>query len=120
MTQAGWIEDTRRELRKYTDRKIVVHQKRDDIPLKALFRKTWAVVSYRSMSSLEAIMNGIPAISTGKSAVSGLCTPIEKIEKPFYPDDLQRMNVAGVLADNQWTFEEMQNGKCWRDLHAGL
>lgn len=117
MTQEGWIRDTTAELKKHTDRKILVHHKRDDIPLRAMFRKAWAIVGFKSMSSLEAIMNGIPAVSTGECAVSSLCTALERIEKPFYPDDDQRMKVAGVLADNQWTLEEMKNGKCWRDLN---
>lgn len=117
MTQNGWIEDTRQELRKYTDRRIIVHHKRDNLPLSFMLRKAWAVVGFKSMSALEAIMHGVPAVSTGECAVSSLCTKLENIEKPYYPDDCHRMKVAGVLADNQWTLAEMASGKCWRDLH---
>jgi hypothetical protein len=118
MTQAGWIEDTTREIRKYTDRKIVIHYKRDERTLKSFFLKAWMVVGYRSMSALEAVMNGIPAVSTGECAVSDLCTKIENIEKPFYPSGEQRMDLAGVLADNQWTLGEIANGDCWRKLQG--
>lgn len=116
MTRECWIESTSEKLKKYTDRKIIVHGKRDDTPLAALLPKAWAVVGFTSMSSLEAMMNGVPAVSTALCAVSGLCTQIEDIERPHYPDN--RMEVAGVLADNQWTLDEMRNGACWRALNG--
>lgn len=116
MTYADWIDETVGQLRQHTDRKIIIHGKRDARPLVEFLKDAWAVVGFTSMSGLEALMHGIPAITTKGCAISSLCTRIENIEKPFYPDN--RMEVAGVLADNQWTLDEMRSGECWRALNG--
>lgn len=110
MTQQGWIDSCKEQIKTYTDRPIVIHHKRDKKPLRLLLKKAWIVVSHSSNSGLEAIMNGIPTITTAHSHVSDMSTKgFEFIEKPYYPDN--RLEWAAVLADNQFTLEEIREGK---------
>jgi hypothetical protein len=117
MTQQNWIDDVKEELRLYTDRPIAVHHKRDTRPLLSLLRDTHCVISHSSNSAVEAIMNGVPAINTAPSAAVLMCRrKLCDVENLLYPEN--RLEWAGVLADNQWTLEEISNGDCWRKLQG--
>ena len=107
-----------RRIQLYSDRPIVVRTKRSDSRFLEDLRGAWAVVTHSSMSALEALMRGIPAFMTSDSALASLTMrdPIN-IERPFYPCEQQRMQVAAVLAGQQWTLTEIANNKAWRELH---
>jgi hypothetical protein len=110
MDRKAWINKVKYRIRKHTDRRIIVKQKHDPKPLKAYLKNAWMVVSHTSNSALEAIMEGVPAISTGLCHASPLCTDgFANIENPYYPEN--RMEFAGVLADNQFTLEEIRKGR---------
>lgn len=111
-TQKDWLDSTIEELRKYTDRPIIMKQKTDSKKLEHYFPQTWAVVVYTSNSAVDAAMAGIPAFATEQCA--GLLVgskDLSLIENPPMPDDRER--VAAVLANNQWTLEELRRGDCW-------
>jgi hypothetical protein len=116
-SQQEWIDNTTAEIRKYSDRKIKIHYKKDPKPLSELLRLGWACVVHSSNSAVEALMQGVPVVCTAHCHASLLSTPMERIEKPFYPDDAERMRFAGVLADNQWSLDEIRAGDCWKALH---
>lgn len=107
-----WLASTAKRLKMHTDRPIVVRPKDTRTPLLQDFKDAWAVVCCTSNAAVEALMEGIPVITTGQCAASrmGLSDPA-LVEYPFYPDD--RMEWAGVLAANQWTLDEIRNGDCW-------
>lgn len=116
-TQIEWITNTVKELKRYTDRKILLHFKKDRLPLSAFLKGAHCVVSYSSNSAVEAVMNGVPAINTADSHAALMCrSSLSDIENLFFPDN--RLEYAAVLADNQFTFEEMSNGTCWRHLEG--
>jgi len=115
-TQAAWIKETQETLREYTDRKIVMHYKSDTKPLAELLQHAYCVVSYSSNSALEAILSGVPAINTGDSHAALMCSGrLAEIENLYRPDN--RLEWAAVLADNQWTLDEISSGICWRKLN---
>lgn len=116
-TQAAWIAATVTELKRYTDRKIIMHYKKDALPLAALLKDAHCVVSYSSNSAVEAIMAGVPAINTADSHAALMCrSNLSDVENLLFPDN--RLEYAAVLADNQWTFDEMAAGMCWRHLEG--
>lgn len=76
-----------------------------------------ALVTYSSAAAVTAVLNGVPAFCSSSCAAAPMgLTDLKDIEKPVYPEG--RENWAGVLADNQWTLEEMRSGKTWRDLNG--
>jgi len=107
-----------KKIRLYSDRPILVRTKRSPIHFELQLRKSWAVVTHSSMCALQALMNGVPAFTTADSALSSLTLhdPIN-IERPLYPDVAARWQIAGVLAANQWTMQEISTGQAWRKLN---
>lgn len=83
----------------------------DDLPNLRL------LVTWSSASALTAMFEGVPAISMSPdSAAHWLTGPLtrEAVENPPRPDG--RVELAHVLADNQFTLEEFRNGAAWRML----
>lgn len=117
MTQSGWLDKTVNDLLFHSDRQMKIHYKRDAEPLESLLKDAHAVVSYSSNAALVALMNGVPAFNTGDSHARHVTlSDLTKIEKPFYPEN--RYEWAAVLADNQWTLDEMKSGMAWRHLNG--
>lgn len=136
MTLADWLDDVVAELREVTDRPIVIRYKPkarlteipnvfsarevaqapDDRPLAADLRDCWAVVTHSSNSAVEAVLAGIPVFCTSADSAARIMGPgsIENIEAPVYPDGREAW--AACLAANQWTLEEMRQGRCWADM----
>jgi hypothetical protein len=118
-TQAQWILDTTAELMKYTDRQIAVHYKNTALNAERRFKErlnnVWAVVVYTSMAGAQAVMRGVPCFATQDcvSAKFG-SMDLSSIERPRKPDNREQM--AWVLADNQWTLEEIRRGIAWQKL----
>jgi hypothetical protein len=109
MRQDLWLQNVIKKIKKHSDRRIIVHHKRDRTPLVEFLKDAWMVVSHTSNSGLEAIMNGVPTICTGECHVTPMATKgFEFIENPYYPEN--RMDWAGVLADNQFTLQEIRDG----------
>lgn len=113
-----YFQSIERRISAYSDRPIVVRYKRSETPFMRDLDGAWAVVTHSSMTALEALMRGVPAFMTSDSALRSLTLrdPIN-IEWPLYPSAEQRMMVASVLARNQWTMDEISNGKAWRVLN---
>lgn len=118
-TQAQWIADTTAELRKYTDRHIAVHYKNTALNTEKHFKErlnnVWAVVVYTSMAGAQAVLSGVPCFATQNcvSAKFG-SMDLSSIERPRKPDNRDQM--AWVLADNQWTLDEIRRGIAWQKL----
>lgn len=70
-----------------------------------------ALVTWSSAAAITAILSGIPAIVMGECAAEPMAAiRLEDVECPPRPD---RLHWAGVLADNQWTLDEMRRGVAW-------
>lgn len=115
-TSNRWINETTRLIRQHSDREIIITSKNAN-PAKLHYRAAWALVTMRSNAAVEAIMHGVPVFCTHDCAASAMgLADLTKIEQPFYPEG--RMEWAGVLADNQWTLYEIENGDAWRALNG--
>lgn len=117
----AFADEVSADLREVTDRAIVVRQKplkdRTEPPLGQALENCWAVVTHSSMVALEAILTGIPAFVLAPSALGPVSSDdIGAIESPYYPDD--RLRWASVLAENQWSLEEIRAGTAWRALNG--
>ncbi len=99
----NWVDNTIKQLRKHTDRKIYIHNKYSKIPLEKLLSKAWAFVSFQSTAGFKSMINGVPAHFTHKLLRE--VNSIENIENGNIDYD-----VFKSLSYNQWTLEEIKNG----------
>ena len=108
-----WLQNVLRKLAMFSDRPVIVHGKRDKLPLAHYLTKAHALVCHTSNSAVEALMAGVPVFCTGDCPAShmGLSDPVN-VERPYFPEC--RMEFAAPLAANQWTLDEIRNGDCWR------
>lgn len=117
----SWLVDIVESLRKYTDRPLVIRpwtgNKREwyrTLPDDLV--NCWAVVTHSSASAITAILSGIPAIVTAHDCIAKtMAGAVTQIEDPPMPDN--RLEWAGVVADNQWTAEEFKKGVAWQMLN---
>ena len=105
----NWIQETIKEIKKYSDRKIILHSRGSKISLTDLLPKAWAFVSDHSSAGFKAMQNGVPAFFTNKTLHNiGKIKNIEKHEINY--------SIFNNLAYEQWTIEEIRNGDCWQYL----
>jgi len=91
-----WLDHTLAELKKHTDRPIIVRER----PIRQLriqqnsiyhqFDKDniFALVTYNSLAATEAIGYGIPTFTSAPCAANAMCSQdLSKIETPYYPDE---------------------------------
>lgn len=100
----SWLKDTIEEIKKHTDRKIVISIKNES-PLERVLPGAWALVADHSNAGITALIEGIPTIFTNTARKLG---EISKIEDP--PMD---RSFFGSLAYQQWTLEEIRSGEAW-------
>jgi hypothetical protein len=120
-----WLEQTQSEIKKHTDRPIVVRTKQsrtarlvDDTMEMALDLDVHCLVTFSSIAATEALLLGKPAITLGPNAASPLCRHyIADIENLYIPtlDEVEAW--ARHLAYCQFTEPEMRNGTAWRILN---
>ena len=63
----NWTNQTIEILKRYTDRKIIVHNKFSEVPLSEVLKKAFAFVSCQSTAAFSAIANGVPSYFTHDS-----------------------------------------------------
>ena len=109
-----WANKVYTELRKYTDRDIVVRTKgnsRDLIYKKPLWediKDAHAVVTLTSIAGIEAARMGIPVFCHKDSAAAPIgLTDLSQIEDPIYPEREKWLN---TLAWSVFTIKEIEAG----------
>lgn len=138
LSMAEYTEQTITEIRKYTDRKIVVRMhprarfqfdtieknievkspepfgNDDDFDLLVAMENAWAVISHNSNPAIEAIINGIPAFvdETSLSYEVG-AGALKDIESPRTPD---RTQWANNMAYAEWNDAEIRAGLPWERI----
>ncbi len=120
-----WLEQTQIEIKKHTDRPIVIRTKQgrstrvnDETMEMALDRDVHCLVTFSSIAATEALLLGKPAITLGPNAAAPLCRHhIDDIENLYIPtlDEVEAW--ARHLAYCQFTEPEMRNGTAWRILN---
>lgn len=120
-----WIQSTVEEIKKHTDRKIVIREKKPrpervvgDTIYDALDRDVHCLVTFNSIASIEALLYGKPAFTLGPNAAHSLClSDLSQIETPYIPTLDEVEELLAHLAYCQFTLEEMSNGYAWMVLN---
>lgn len=102
-----YTDDTVKEIRKFTDRKITVRPKNATYPIENDLQDAWCLVTHTSCSALDALRWGVPVITTGECCakpVSGKMENIENLELP------EREPLFWHLAWHQFTLDELKEG----------
>lgn len=119
ITRDQWLTETMAELKKHTDREIIVRDKvgrvlrvgDNSVPAQIDREKIYALVTYNSIAATEAISSGIPAIATAPGAADALCTKnISDIENPYRPDPDKVVAWQNWLAYCNFNTRELEDG----------
>ena len=112
----AWQAEVSRKLKENSDRDVIVRKRHGaHVPLEQHLQRAYVVVTHSSNVAVDALVYGVPVIVTGDCAARsmGRADPVS-VEYPLRPDDRERW--AGVLADNQWTMDEIAAGAAWERL----
>jgi hypothetical protein len=122
--QQQWIHDTVAEIKKHTDRPVVVRErapKRTDRVFKeplsqVLTQDVHALVTFNSVAAVESILAGVPAFVMAPSHVAEPVAnrDLSKIDNPFYPDQDLLMAWCHSMAYGQYHVRELKNGTAFR------
>ena len=105
----NWKEKTIEEIKLYTDREIIVHNKFSKQSLDSLLVNAWAFISLQSAAGFKAMINGIPAYFTEETLKN--INPIQEIENPKI-----NYKIFNNLAYGQWTLNEIESGEAWENI----
>lgn len=115
-----WLRDVLTTLRQHTDREVRIRWKvqRHERPIAEDLVNAWACVVFSSAAALDALIAGVPVFTLAPfaSTVRMGLSDLAQIEQPVYPED--RESFLSVIADNQWTLQEMLQGIAWRALQG--
>ena len=120
----GWVEEVLTEIRRHTDRPILVRGWRSNKmalaqSLREALLDCWALVTWSSAAANEALLAGVPVFVAGQCAASQMgLSDLSRIESPIYPAG--RALWAAALAGQQWSLEEFCQGVAWRALQAAV
>ena len=118
--QDHYINFISKEIRKYTDKKIIVRQKPNrkertlngkTLPSQLKKDKVHCLIAYNSIAAFEAIQEGYPAITLGPNCANFLTeTDFSNIEKPYFADEDKIRQHSLYLSACQFNREEFKNG----------
>lgn len=122
--QQQWIQETVAEIKKHTDRPVVVRERaalRMDRVLtqplsRMLAEDVHALVTFNSVAAVESILAGVPAFVMAPSHVAEPVAnrDLSKIEDPFYPDRDLLDAWCHSMAYGQYHVRELKNGTAFR------
>lgn len=135
LTVQEWLDRTILEIRKYSNRKIVVRKhpgdkkiskilkikflnvsiSPDNVPLVHDLKNAWVSVVFNSSPAVASLIEGVPAFVTDpnphNSQAYEVCnTQLKNIENPLLP---KRQLWLEKLSMSHWNFEELQSGEAW-------
>lgn len=144
---SDWMIDITRELKKYTNKKIILrpHPRfkvnpdyskefsnvlimnpkqipgtTDDFNFNEILDDAFAVVCYNSGPGIQSVMNGVP-VFVDKSSLAypvGIdINELHRIENPLYPDRTQWIN---DISYTEWTIDEIIRGIPWDRIKTML
>lgn len=140
-----WTVNTISQLRKYTDRKIIIrphpgdkksvstylkdlnkiYDKDKSVVLSSVDRKfdqdlrgAWAVVNHNSSSIVGAIIKGYSAFVTDPT--SSQCAEVSNsdLSNIEEPKEFDRQRWLERISMFHWKFSELENGKAWEHMRA--
>jgi len=108
----GWAQRTADELRRFTDRPIIIRHKESKTPLHVELEGAHCLVTHGSIAAVEAVVMGHPVFVNKMSAAALVGqTDFSKIEEPIYPE---REKWLHSLAYCQFSEKELVDGTLWR------
>lgn len=137
----NWCLSTIEEIRKYSNRPIVIRAHPGDRNIKRHlkinlpgvsissnkdilddFKNAWATITYNSSPGVASAIEGIPVFVTDndpkKSQAFDVCnTDLHMIESPEKPD---RLLWIQKICMSHWKFEELRSGKAWKHIRNYL
>ena len=108
-----WIEDTTKLVKKYSDRKLLVHNKFSKEKLDVILKDAWAFVSLQSTAGFMAMSKGVPSYFTDDTLAH--IGKIQNIENPFID-----YKIFNNLAYGQWTLKEIETGEAWESISNNI
>ena len=135
LSTIDWMNQTIAEIRKYSNRPIVVRAHPGDKKIKQMLRvnhpnvtlstrerliddlqNAWTTVVYNSSPSVASLIEGVPTFLTdplpNHSQTYGIAnTDLSKLENPLMPD---RQEWVERLSMCHWDFEELRSGAAWQ------
>jgi len=135
LSTIDWMNQTIAEIRKYSNRPIVVRAHPGDKKIKQMLRvnhpnvtlstrerllddlqNAWATIVYNSSPSVASLIEGVPTFLTdplpNHSQTYGIAnTDLSKLENPLMPD---RQEWVERLSMCHWDFEELRSGAAWQ------
>jgi hypothetical protein len=116
-----WIQQVKSTLKKYTDREIVFRQKAsrgertNDTIYEALDDDIYALVTYNSIATVEAVQHGIPAFGLAPTAADPVCSSdLTQIENPIMLDEDMIYKWLCSIAYSQFSLDEILTGQAWQ------
>ena len=117
LTQEDWLKQVGEEIRKHTDRPIKMRNKprpsnefwgtdiKDDL------KNAWCVVTNMSLAAIDGVLNMTPAFTHQKHVASLITSQrIEEVEKPFKPEREKVEEWLNMVANHQFTIQEIEDG----------
>lgn len=120
-----WLTDVRMQLAVWTAKKKRVREwNRDKAKAAATLHEdladAHACVVWSSTAGIESILAGVPTIVIGQSPARRFSVTLRDVALARIPHPAgSRLGWASILADNQWTLDEMKQGTAWRWLNRG-
>jgi len=118
----SWVKNTVEEIKKYTDRPVVVRDKapRQQRIVRTIFEdldNCHALVTFQSIAAIESVLYGVPAFTLASTAADPVCDKdISLIETPTVQDWDKINKWAHHLAYGQFHIDEMKTGTAYRIL----
>lgn len=118
--RAKWIQKVERTIKKHSDRPIVWREKAsrgvrtNDTIYDALDDDIYALVTYNSIATVEAVQHGIPAFGLAPTAADPVCNNnLAQIENPRMPSEDLVYKWLSSIAYSQFSQTEMITGLAW-------
>jgi len=117
-----WVADTIIEIKKYTDRPIVIRDKqpRPNRLTKTIFEdleNCHAMVTYQSIAAVESVLYGVPSFTLAPTAADPVCDKdLSLIENPTLQDKDKIYKWACHLAYGQFHVNEFKDGTAYKML----
>jgi hypothetical protein len=116
-----WIQKVEKTIKKHSDREIVWRAKAsrgertNDTIYDALDDDIYALVTYNSIATVEAIQHGIPAFGLAPTAADPVCSNnLAEIENPVMHDEEKVYKWLCSIAYSQFSLDEILTGTAWK------
>jgi hypothetical protein len=125
LSQEQWLEKVVEETKKHTDRPIRIRNKPRpnnefwNTDIKDDLKDAWAVVTNMSLSAIDGILNSTPGFTHQRNVASFVTSrKLELIEKPFKPGRKTVQEWLHLIANHQFTIQEIEDGVACNTLRV--